>query len=255
MKKFILFDIDGTLIDNGAYPENFDNIKKQISILKKDYIIGICTYRPFDLNVRKIMKNYGLNGPVISEGGACIFDKNFLKYSMVFKDETIYFNLNALIKNIILDYINNSNINASVVISNNVKPNDLAVVINGYRKMSSTIRFPEVFKEHIDEIISYMENNEKLKNMNITKSPDNELKLNVLSKNINKMSAIEKYFKNSYVTFVTDFEEIFPTTRNSSFIKVFSVGTNANFNNKCDCVFSSFGKGVEEILIKLRSEL
>ena len=201
------------------------------------------------------MKDYGLNGPVICEGGACIFDKNFLKYSIVFKDETTYFNLNALIKNIILDYINNSNINASVVISNNVKKNELAVVLNGYRKMSSTIRFPEVFKEYIDDIIDCMLSHEKLKNMNIAKSHNNELKLNILSKNINKISTIEKYFKNSDVTFVTDFEEIFPTTRNSSFIKVFSVGTNTNFNNKCDCVFSNFGKGVEEILIKLRSEL
>lgn len=253
MKKFILFDIDGTLIDNGDYPENFNNIKKQISILKKDYIIGICTYRPFDLNVKKIIKDYSLNGPVICEGGACIFDKSFFKYNMVFKNETVCFNLNSLIKNIILDYIKNKKIKASVVISNNIKQNEFTVVINGYRKMSSTIRFPEVFRGHIDEIISCMLNHEKLKNMNITKSQNNELKLNVLSKNINKILTIEKYCKNSDVTFVTDFEEIIPTTRNST-IKVFSVGTDTNFNNKCDCVFSTFGKGVEEILIKLRSE-
>lgn len=254
MKKFILFDIDGTLIDNGTYPENFDNIKRQIDMLKKDYIIGICTYRPFDLNVKRIIKDYGLNGPIICEGGACIFDKSFLKYNMVFKNEATQ-NLNILIRNIILDYIKTKNIKASVVISNNIKQNEFTVVINGYRKMSSTIRFPQIFKEHINELVSYMLSYKELENMNITKIPNSELKLNILSKDVNKISTIEEYFINSEVTFVTDFEEIFPTNRNSSYIKVFSVGTNTDFNNKCDYVFSSFGKGVEEILIKLRSEL
>ena len=30
MKKYVLFDIDGTLIDNKKYPENVENIKELV---------------------------------------------------------------------------------------------------------------------------------------------------------------------------------------------------------------------------------
>lgn len=251
MKNIILLDIDGTLIDNGLYPKNFNTIKKQISMLRKHYTIGICTYRSFDLNVKKVIKDYGLNKLAIVEGGACIFKRNLFKYRMVFHDGSIKSNLNNLIKNILLVYMKNENISASIKISNDfILNNTPMVVLNSSRKMSSTIRFSKAFEGRMSSIIDFLKKNKKLSNMSITKSYDNELKLNILPKNINKMYTMENYFQNLNVIFITDFEEVLPFS-STSLIKVFSVGTNENFNSRCDGVFSPFGKGVEEILANL----
>ncbi len=252
MGGIILFDIDGTLINNGEYPKNFDDLKKQIRIMKNNnYIIGICTFRPLTPIVKKIIKDYNLNGLIITEGGACIFRKKGFMYRMIYSGNNSKINLNKLIKKLLLSFNRINKDNISVKISNKFKSND-SIMINKYRKRTSTIRIPEKMNSKVDSIITFLKNNHNLSDMVITKSYDNKLKINISPNNMNKISVIEGFFQNKDVIFITDYEELLPVHRSS--IKVYSVGINNDFNDCCDATFSTFGKGVEEILIKLRSE-
>lgn len=251
MRPIILFDIDGTLIDKGNYPENFNSIKTQIEVLKENnFIIGICTFRPLDYRVKKIIKDYSLNGPTFTEGGACLFRKKAFKYTMINKE--VEMNLTILIKDVITKFIKDNDIKTYVKVSSKYKHNG-SIVINKYRKKSSTIRVPEALDKQIDLIIDCLKNNPQLSNMNITYSHENNLKINVLPKDINKISVIEKYYKKKQIIYISDFEEDIPA--HNPLIKIYSVGIYKDFNKKCDIVFSPFGKGVEEILLKLRREI
>lgn len=235
----ILFDIDDTLVKNEKYPDNFNNIKKLIDVLKKKVSFGVCTYRPYDKNVRKICANYGINGPIITEGGAYYLDLNIIP-------------LNVLLKDIISSFLKENNIDVKVSVSSNYK-NIKTIIINKDRKKTATIRFPKKMYNKIDLIINYIKNKYIMNDMNITKSYNDELKVNIFPKNINKISAIEKFFPNERIIFITDYEYILP--KHNSLISVYSVGSDLQFNKNCDKTFSLFGEGIEEILMMLRSEI
>lgn len=247
MKKVILFDIDETLISNGEYPKNFKEIKEKINNLKRQKIeVGICTYRPFDKNVKKIIRDYGLNGPIIAEGGACVYKKTLIGYNMEVYNFGINKNLNKKIKLILQKYRKSNQVDM------HKESNREAIMINKNRKMSSTIYFPESKENQIDSIIELLKNSSEFQNTKILRSNNNKLKVTVFPKYINKIATIEKCLKNTDVTFVTDYEEIIPM--HSKLIKIFSVGTNVKFNKYCDNTFSVFGNGVEEILRKMEEE-
>ena len=69
MEKIILFDIDETLISNNEYPENFVKIKELINDIQNTGTqVGVCTYRAFNKNLKKIIKDYQFKGPILTEG-------------------------------------------------------------------------------------------------------------------------------------------------------------------------------------------
>lgn len=253
MKKVVLFDIDGTLIEKEEYPKNFNQIKEEIHFLKREKIeLGICTYRPMDNNVKKIIKDYELNGPIITEGGACLFQKGIFQYHRRAFNTEQNGNLNKWIKSVILDYWKCKKVKENVMISTNMKQKE-KIILNGNRIKSATIRFPNALEEQVDSMVQWLKESQKLKEMKITRSNNDRLKVTVFPKDINKIDAIETYLKNTNVIFITDFEEVIPP--HNANIKVYSVGKNNEFNSKCNEVFSTFGKGVEEILKRIRSKL
>ena len=176
--------------------------------------------------------------------------KKRFKYRIVSNNKK--FSLNKLVKDLITCFVRKNNIKIPIKITSNFNNND-SIVINKYRNQTATIRFPEKMDQQFDLIIDYLKNSPKLSNMNITKNSNYKTKINIFPKNINKISSIEKNFKNKNVIFITDFEE--NLSMHNSLIKVYSVGVSKEFNDYCDEVFSPFSKGVEEILIKLRREL
>lgn len=245
----ILFDIDETLLSDRRYPDNFNNIIKEIGLLKKQKcILGICTSRPFDSNVKKVAKDYCLNGPIITENGACIYDKKRSRYK-INKNSAANINLNKLIKEIIANYFKKNKIIPIIKITG-VFHDNKAILLNKFRKKSTTIRFPEKLKEHTDLVVEYLKSNLDMTKMKIEKWHN---KLIVSFKNDNKINGIEKNFNNQKVFFITDYERNLPAHKDS--IKLYSVGEDERFNNLCDEVYPTFGKGTEKILKKLRRKL
>lgn len=252
INKFVFFDVDDTLIRDENYPKNLENIKKQINILKKQgFMLGVCTFRTFDSTVKKIIKEYNLNGPIIVEGGACIFKKVGLFYKKTITYKRAFFNLNKVVKKQILEYNKTDNCNIPIKITTKLK-NKTAIVINSSRKSSATIRFPKSMKNKIDSIICFLEKNSKFNNMVISKSNKDFLKINIFPKNVNKITTIERVVNSKETYFVTDFEETFLKPKEN--LKIYSVGTDKQFNKLCNDTFSEFGEGVEQILIKIRSK-
>jgi hydroxymethylpyrimidine pyrophosphatase-like HAD family hydrolase len=252
IEVLILFDIDGTLINQEKYPENYDSIKKIISQMgKNDFTIGICTCRPLDHSVKKIFKDYGLNGPIVTECGACIYQKNVFGYKLLFTYKKQDFNINKFLKKYIFEYELKNNLKITVKISDvNSKDNE-TIVINKNRKMSSTIRFPKSLYTDIESIVDILKDVPELNCMNIARDQNNRLKVNVYPKYVNKIFTTENYFKNKNVVLVTDFEDVSNHSHNT-LLKVYSVSSNKKFNSYCDEFFPAFGKGVEEILKKLK---
>lgn len=244
----ILFDIDETLLSEGRYPKNFIRIKKTIDILKrKEYLFGICTSRPLDKNVKKVARDYGINGPIIAENGACTYKKNHNIYEIISSDNDDNTNLNMNVKKTLVQYLKKNNFITIIKMTKNFQDSE-SILLNKNRIKSSTIRIPEKMHEYTAEIADYLR-----KNLNITKinvKNHNEGKINVSFEKYNKITEITRLFKKQQVYFITDYEEHIPISKNQ--IKLYSVGENYNFNKCCDKVFSKFGKGIEEILLEIK---
>lgn len=239
MKKYVLFDIDGTLIDNKKYPENIENIKELIMSLKKDNVdLGICTYRPLDSKVKQIMKDYNIDGPVIAEGGACFWKKEESKY---------------ILKKIAPDRV----VDLKKNIYDALKAQNLRVekdaFVNASRIVTATIRVSEKNEDKISSIVETLKNIEELDEQEIKVNHDNKFKITIEPKHNNKISAIKNFLKNENVVFISDYEENLDA--HASNIKVYSVGDNKEFNSCSDEVFGRFGEGVENILLKIKEEV
>lgn len=64
---------------NDNYPNNFFKIKDLIVELKQHgYIFGLCTNRPMDKSVKKIICNYELDGPLIMEGALVYIERKII---------------------------------------------------------------------------------------------------------------------------------------------------------------------------------
>lgn len=238
MKQYVLFDIDGTLIENKNYPENVENIKEMITSLKNGNVdLGICTYRPFDSKVKQIMKDYNIDGPVIAEGGACFWEKEENKYTLkrISPDRVV-----DLKKNI-FDALKTQNLCV-----------DKDAIVNLNRIVTSTIRILEEHEDKISKIVEILKKNEELNEQEIKVSQGNKFKITIEPKHNNKISAIKKFLKNENVILISDYEEV--VEEHDSNIKVYSVGENKKFNAYSDEVFEKFGRGVEKILLKIKEE-
>ena len=238
MKKYILFDIDGTLIENKKYPENMDEIKEQIKILQsQENVLGICTYRPFDSKVKQIMRDYNIEGPVISEGGACFWKKEESKY---------------VLKKIVPDRIVDLKKNIYDALESQDLHAEKDAFVNVNRIVTSTIRISESKEEKINKFVEALKNIEELSEQEIKQCKDNKFKILIEPKHNNKISAIKNFFKNENVVLISDNEDV--VEEHDSNIKVYSVGENETFNAYADAVFGRFGEGVEKILIKIKEE-
>lgn len=248
----VLFDIDGTLVENNLYPNNFDSIKQLIIDLKSQgVLLGLCSCRSFDSSVRKVYKDYALNGPIITECGGCKYQKQLFKYKLQTTYLTPNFNLNKLLKKSILTYTKKNNLNIAVKVSSLSLDNRAVITINKKRKASSTIRLPESLHSHIKDMVDMLKAVPQLADMTITVDKFHPLKILVYAKDVLKISAIENYFKNTSVVLVTNYEEV-KSSSYSPLLKIYGVGLDKEFNVYCDKTFSPFGKGVEEILNKLQ---
>ena len=232
----ILFDVDDTLLQNQQYPDNYSKIVELIDILKeKNIVFGICTYRPYDKVIEKIVTDYKINGPIITEGGAIFNNK---------------MTLNIIVKEILEEIIEKSNLKYKIIIDNNYNDNNL-IIINKDRKNTSTVRFPLKTQKNIKQIINKMKEYNVMKKMNIFISENNDIKINIMPKGTNKINSVEKMIKDNTIILITDYEKNIPK---KSKVIVYSVGNNNEFNKQCNNAFSLFGKGIEEILIKIGEE-
>lgn len=229
--KNVLFDIDGTLINNNLYPQNFNEIKNGILKLQSQNIsFGVCTYRPYDDEVKKIMKDYEINGDVISEGGACFYQKG---KSMINPTKTITSkveNVNLIISEKFKRHIENG-----------------IMKINEKRVMTATIYISKT-----ENTVFIFRKLKKILNSNeydVKISFENKNKILVTPKKNGKIYAIKKYFNQDEVILISDYENEFISHDKN--IKVYSVGNNKNFNAYADEVFENFGIGIEKILLKL----
>lgn len=248
----ILFDIDETLLIEGEYPDNKDNIKSLIKdLIKKGHVLGICTFRPFDENVRGVYKEYGLNGPLITEGGACITVQHKNSFVTNLYDAPKGFGLKDRVKKCLEEYVEANNLNVKVVVSNDLLLED-TIIINAYRISAPTIRIPKVLQNDIPKILEHLENNPALDYLEIRVSSDNNLKIKMNPRYVNKIVAMEKFFGDDEIIFISDRERNLPMHNRN--IVVYSVGEDKVFNEYCDKVFSPLGKGVEDILIMIKGD-
>lgn len=223
MKKVIIFDIDETLVEKEIYPINIDEIINTINILKSNnYSFGICTNRPLEPFVKKIVNTYKINDFIICEGGACIYKKILGIY--ILRKTLVKNNINKIIKK----YFKNKNI---------------YVKLNNRRIRSSTIKFLNNIDKH--DIMKCLSNLDYLKKFIIEKY---DFKITIESKNIDKIKAINKLYKYETVIFVTDYEKRLSIPKNN--VKIYSVGIDEKFNNKCHAVYNKSTLGVLEILKK-----
>lgn len=218
MEKVLLFDIDETLIYNNNYPYNMSSIKEKIESLKEDYDVGICTSRSYDLDAKRIIDEYNINGLIICEAGACVFlnDKLIYKYT----DEV----LNDKINKLLYEY------------------KDI-ICLNKNRINSSTLSIKEEYKMCLNKIIKILKAEKYLDIARL-----NKLKIGITYKNINKIKTIDEMFNNKQVIFITDYEKNIPKHKDN--IKIYSIGNNNLFNSKCDKIF----KNIEDTLDELRSD-
>lgn len=217
-KKTIIFDIDETLVNNEIFPDNLNIIRKKIIFLKKhNYSFGICTNRPLEEFVYKIIDSYLIDDYVICEGGA-----------------VIYYRDNCITK--VEEDINK-------IIRRKLDIFDIKYNLNMTRKRSCTIRIEDVFK--IDYIIDYLKKLTFATDFYIEKQNN---KILIHSKKIDKIKVLNEIYESRSVIFVTDYEEKLSKCNDN--IKIYSVGINNKFNKTCYLVFSKSTKGVLEILEK-----
>lgn len=222
--KTIIFDIDETLVNNEVFPPNNDLIIKHILNLKMhNYSFGICTSRPLDDFVKKIVKTYLIDNYIICEGGAIVYKKN----------NNTYIKVKKYVKNDINKFI--------------IKKISEIVPINMYiynknRIVTSTIRMNNN-NNNID-LLSYLYNFYELKDFNVDNNNNN--KIFIYHKKIDKIYTINDIYKVGKVIFVTDYEKKISNPNKN--IQVYSVGTDSNFNKKCHKTFSKSSVGVLEIL-------
>lgn len=248
----ILFDIDETLLIDSEYPTNKDTIRGLIAdLIAQDYICGICTFRPFDVSVREVYSEYGLNGPIVTEGGACITYREGDKFVTNLYDKPKGFDLKDRVKNCLLEYVEKNNIDSEVVVSNDLFQ-EHAIIINAYRTAAPTIRIPKELEDKIPDIVDHLQDNPALDYLEIRVSHDNNLKIKMNPRYVNKIVAMERFFGNENIIFISDREKNLPMHNKN--IRVYSVGEDKVFNEYCDKVFSPLGKGVEDILIMIKGE-
>ena len=243
METIILFDVDGTLVSYGKYPENFVVIKSLISDLKKrGYKFGISTNRTLDNTVKKIYKDYGLNGDIFYESGAKVNKERLIQEK---------YKLNKKLKKIITLFLKENHIKTKVRIANNVTKSSNCIIINKKRKVTATVYFPSEFDLHLKTLIDYIKKDNYFDNMELNWETTQQ-KILISPRNINKINSAVKYYEGKNIILVTDFERFTEITKKS--IKIYSIGSNFYFNQICDQVFPVFGEGIEKILKKLRSE-
>ncbi len=252
IEQTILFDIDGTLVINKQYPENFEKIKLLISKLKKEgFKFGICTGRAFDESVKKIYRDFGFNGEIITECGARVSKKKVFGFKDVLINENQVVNLNKILNREIVNYLKSKGFKVKVFVSSDKSKQAKSVVINKKRQQTSTVYFPKTIEYEVQPIIEILKKDSVLKNMNFVQASD-KLKVYIYPKNINKFIAIENVFRRKEVILVTDFEESLQSKK--EFIKIYSIGTNLEFNKFCDKVYPAFGKGIEKILKNIKEK-
>ena len=249
MDRIILFDIDGTLLINNTFLPNVEKIKFLIKKLQtNNFVIGVCTNRTMNKSLLKIVNFYGLNGPIISEGGALIYKKGLLGYKSINRIKKIN-ELKYKLKNILKEFIANNKLNVSVKMGNKVSKKN--IIINKDRVLSSTLYLPKFIEKKVDILIKYLQNNSEIRGYSVSQDNYHNLKINIFKDNINKIKTIENLYYQKSVIFITDYEDG-PLPEHGKMLKVFSVGLHKEFNNYCDGVFQNYGFGIEEILEKLR---
>ena len=225
INKTIIFDIDETLVDNEVFPDNLDIILKEINKLKKqNYSFGICTNRPLEKFVKKIVDVYMIDDYIICEGGAIFYKKERGKY----------IEINNYVKKNINDFVKKK---VEIFDKKNY------YIFNEDRKTTSTIRVLDNSK--IDYLVNYLKSFIELKDFDIEKSNS---KILINSKNIDKIKTINDIYKDCSVIFVSDYERMLSVPNNN--IKIYSVGKDTKFNKRCHAVFNKSTDGVLKILMK-----
>lgn len=244
MKPVIFFDIDETLYFKYGYPNNLTQIQDAIAKMKNTgFKFGLCTQRPFDDFVKNLADIYGINSYIISEGGACIYEKNYA-YGKVFGWNNLVKSLNSQVKELITAYLRKEKIITPVVIDCKFDCEDI-VYLNKFREETSTIRLPRALQFLVNDLIYYLKTNPQLTNYNISQDPYSSLKINIVPLGLSKVVTIQKFIEGNSIL-ITDYES--EKTPHDTRLEVYSVGNNSDFNNYCNKVYSPGGEGIIKIL-------
>ena len=249
MHNIVLFDIDGTLLINENYPYNFFKIKDLIVELKqRGYIFGLCTNRPMDKSVKKIICSYELDGPLIMEGGACLYRKKNNRFILSETYINDIFHINKVLKTMLLKL---GEKRANICLTKKKLNSDTKIIINDNRKFSATIRYPTKLLYKFDWIFKNLKSRLKKYDFEIEKHLN---KLCIYNSKLSKFEAIERYLESMDVVFITDYEREYKRNSNTEY-KVYSVGECEDFNILCDRIYEPNGVGIEKLLKELRSEI
>ena len=208
--KLILFDIDETLVDssgNEIYTKDFLNLI--YNYMKKGLLIGLASARDL-YGTLSIYERMNINGPIIIENGALIYDitsnkKIYIDDEFKFFNQIFLFMLNSL--------INNNKISLTIIdklLLKNNSPIKNFVYANYSRETSISLKFNEenklILMKSISEVLFNLKVQDKINilihNNNITINPITANKFTAS----NKYIAHHKYIKKSYI--ISDQEEI-----------------------------------------------
>ena len=228
MKPVIFFDIDETLYFKYGYPNNLTQIQDAIAKMKNTgFKFGLCTQRPFDDFVKNLADIYGINSYIISEGGACVYEKDNV-YKKVFGWNKLVKSLNLVVKELITAYLRKKK-----------------KIIFYFLNIAFPIRLPRTLQFLVDDLICYLKTNPLLTNYNINQDPYSSLKINIVPLGLSKVITIQKFIESDSIL-ITDYES--EKTPHDTRLEVYSVGDNSDFNNYCDKVYSPEGEGIIKIL-------
>ena len=251
MERIILFDIDDTLLFENGYPKNFEEIKKQIKLMKTEgFKFGVCTYRPLADSI-DVARDYGLDYVAITEGGATVYTKTDDNEFECVNPSMSEIEFSEYVRACVEQYLQARNIDVEVKNSTILEQPD-CVVVNKNRIHSPTIRFPEVLRNEVDSIMEYLKTIGGFETMAVTKSQRSGLKIYIQPEGNNKISTIDSLFADKSAILVTDSEPYTP--EHSDAVKIYSVGGKSEFNKYCDKVFPSHGVGILELLKEERGE-
>lgn len=244
--KIIFFDIDGTLISNGA--NRSMAVKKRIIELKKDGLVfGINTNRPW-LETKNIYKKFSFNGPVICEDGSYYLLNSKTKMIILSKADP-----NLRLKIVVLLKHHKKISNYKIIVSNNKKIlfdkkiNNLIFITSSRRYTASIyVRLSGVVNQKAtNQVLSVLK--KELPKTKVEIVPKNG-KIIISNSKIDKISTLaylaKKHFKSNQIIMISNDENI-----KKNFLSINFCGireSSQKYKNKCSYI--SYKKGVNGLL-------
>ncbi len=246
MGRWVLFDIDETIIYEDKYPINFNEIHNKIKVLKNMGVkFGICTNRSFNRATIRIAKRYNADEIIITEGGCCVYKRRFWGHKLICKSNTFTSEIKKHIKLKIFDFLFDTNNNyATIIKKRSVEKNTF--YFSRHRIATQTVTLNNNYINKINDLCLSLRDDEILNYYNIERDLKHKNRINIFPNTMNKFLRMQSLFDDGEIIFVTDFENWVPPCKKN--LRIVSVGKNKNFNDLCDNVFMSKSNGLNDVL-------